>query len=566
MDIYYSLIHRHPYIFPLITIVIYSLLFVNASMLIYKYSISELYNYISIVPVVFAIITYGLYRGNKYMFNYQAIISSLIYYSVGLFLIYYSLNALVYQDQLLLFGFSLIIYSALLFYSDKNTLKKLLLATPLLLLFVPLPLSFVFNFSAYLTRILLSIVIPLTRLIGVNVNVQYTVAGVIVNIPYGRNILKFNIAPICSGIIGLFSVLATAPLLIYVALNSSRKASMGILGGLLGVAFLAIFMFFANVLRLVSVFYFTHLYGYRIGYGIFHYTSEIILIVPIVLLVLFIMEKIVGELKLFPEASYTRVNTLANAKHQHLLVVSTVFLIIIALVSSTPLLSTTYTSPQTIFVKTYSDPPVLFNRSTGLLYEFIPTSIGKYKVIYYGRMHQWEKQLGSTTRVHMFRAVINPTKTLDILIEFSKRPSGIHMWEICLWWQNITEYYEENIFVNGSNGEIKSLLYGIRYGSKTLNGYLIYWRDRVYTEDGLEYFRATIMINKINGNISLNDIKMVKQLGIILWHRALDASFMKYSSEKGVTLNYYLEIILPTIIVLYTAIIIYYKYSRNNAS
>ncbi len=516
----------------------------------YTYAIGVLYNYLIIAPIVLLLVYLNITHGKLVFGSSLSAAASLLLVLVGLFfLIYAPYTVLI--DQYLILGTVLILTSILVLFIDpgkrkNNALCAFIAVVLTSLVMVPLPAGLVFDLSAYLTKYALLIAITLARIMGTSLTISSSsgIIRVIVSSPNGP--VYFDIAPVCSGIIGLLSVLAVAPLLIISSLKGSRKLSRKIMGGVVGVAILAILMFFANTLRLALVFYTTSLFGKEIGYNIFHFTPEIVLVFPIVLVSLRATELLSGKINLelsIPKIRYTPGNLRILISY-----------IVLFLVIGPVVLNYNYSTPVHVFANT-DDEPIIINKLTGNIEKFIDDNIShRYNLTYLGRIHEWEQALSPTTRIHLYRrAFRKEMKFLDIYIEFSKQGSGLHLWEICLPWQNITIINTTWLYFTSVDNAYIRQVWLIEYREDELRGILVYWRDKVYTMNGIQYIRVTIMLNNFGKNITEHEAKTVINLAYELWIRSLEESF-SINSIKGVGVGYFFNIAVPAAILSYTLI------------
>ena len=519
----------------------------NIWMIWYTYSTGELYNYLIVVPIVLLIIYLNITGGRLGITYHLSAGIALLLVLFGLFLLVYAPYTMLI-DQYLVAGVVLILASILvLFMKPVNGNKYWFLGAVAAvivssLIMVPLPPGLVFDVSAYLTRYALSIAVPLAKAVGtpLSSSISGGVVRIIVDSPNGP--VRYDIAPICSGIIGLLSVLAVAPLLIVASLRGSSSLGKRIAGGVVGVSVLAVLMFLANSLRLALVFYTTSVFGREVGYGLFHYTPEIVLVFPIAFIALKAAEIFSGKMNFgfhIPRFDYGRGS---------IRIFSSYLLLLLLLVPIT--LSYDYSTPTYVFANMDSGEPMILNKLTGDTAKFVDESIGgTYSFSYLGRIYEWEKALSPTTRIHLYRYVyMDYMKTLDIYIEFSEQASGLHVWEICLPWQNITIYNTSWPEFVSPDGEYIRQVWLIQYGKGGLNGVLVYWRDKVYTTRGVEYFRLTVMLNSFDENITRQDIDTVRKLAYKLWLRTIDVSY-SIRGIRSIGLNYYTHIVLPVALI-----------------
>ncbi len=505
------------------------------------YANTELYNYLWITPFIWLLVFYLAARGIFSVSGMYSGVASIILMVIG---IYFYVDAPYSPliDQELLVGTVLTGSSILILVSGREKLLDALIlvfvtvATGLLL--VPPPTGWIFDLSAFLTRLLLYMAIPAARAIGASLSYTERGGSLLVTVSSPDGPVHYDIAPVCSGVIGFMSVVAVAPLIIYASLKGSSSVKRRILAGSTGFILLAIGMFLANVVRLALVFYTTWLWGKEIGYNLFHYSPEVVLILPIAYLAVKYVEKIVQGYSFdIPRPSF-----IGPIRITHIIAFLLIFISIIPIS-----FSYNYSTSNYLFVNIDRGPPRILDRGQGITEDFISTqnTMGlSFK--YYGRIHEWEKELNPTTRIHFFRHTFgnNSGRTLDIYVEYSMVGSGIHVWEVCLPWQNISIYNMSwPIFRDPSDRFLQEVWY-IRYGKGVFNGVLIYWRDKVYTSRGVEYFRLTVMLNNYYGNITDEDSELVRRIAYNLWLTSLKTSYSIRSIES-IGYGYFYRVVLP---------------------
>jgi len=529
----------------LLTIVLYAVAFLEVWRVWVQYSSLELYSYLLVTPIVTGLIYASVLKKPLLDLSpVKLLLHSLLYVMGGLALFSSTLFE-DYGDQLTILGTILITNSAIALYIPSSYALKavLVLLTPLIM--IPLPQWAVYQLSAILTRQVLSIAVPVTRMLGVSISLTEAGGYIVVSVKTGNSLAQFDIAPVCSGVIGLFSVLAVSPLIIYASLNGSAKIGRRILGGVVGVASLAILMFLANTLRLIMVFYFTSVYGFDVGYNLFHYTPELVLVIPIVLVSLKIVDKIACSITLNPLKNRGKISEGgmgSNAKYLAILPIIVLSPVIL------PLLNTSIQTPHRVFVNTVEGPVMVFDVSKGVKYPFIPERVGGVVITYIGRDVEVEKSLSPTHRIHVYRGVLSRVAFLDIYVEFSEQAS-IHIWELCLWWQNMSVYTSRIFSVEDPSSNMVFSGREVFYGNQFMKGYLISWRGRYYTEKGVEHARFTVMVNVLASNVTEHEVDFVRSLARNLVIESLEASLAKYSRISGFNFNYYLIVVLPFTVV-----------------
>ena len=512
-----------------------------------RYADTELYSYLYITPLVAALLTIFI-LGDKRLGpdtvsgSAAALVAAA---ALGIILIGFET---FFIEQVLILSMILLVYSTLVAVAGRGSLRSVLALSPLVLLMVPPPQYYVYIVSSHLTNIVGRLSYRLALMMGARVELleRYGILVAKVVEPGGKSVF-FEIAPVCSGVIGFLSVAAVSPLIIYIAYRGERSRLHRAVAAVLGVLVLALLMFAANVLRLALVFYMTHLYGYSIGYGLFHYTPEIVLILPVAYIAIRLVEAVAGK--------YTLTLRLPRLKPPEN-IMALGLLIAIVIPAASALAASDIRTPDAVFVNTVQGPPALLFHGEEKPRPLIANSTNIH-ILYIGRERSWEKSLGPTTRVHFYRGDMG-NKTIYIYIEFSRKPSQIHMWELCLWWQNITVY--GSIFINyyDERADYAMLVDNVYYGKGMLRGTLIYWRDIVYTENGLEYFRATIMYNRYDGrNVTEQDVKLINKTAYTIWYRAISASYARtrYGPDikQGITAAIIAEIAIGVIpLIIYT--------------
>lgn len=101
-----------------------------------------------------------------------------------------------------------------------------------------------------------------------------------------------------------------------------------------------------------------------------------------------------------------------------------------------------------------------------------------------------------------------------------------------------------------SDGRYIRQVWLIQYGKGSLNGVLVYWRDKVYTTRGVEYSRLTVMLNSFDESITRQDVDAVKELAYKLWLKTIDVSF-SIRGIRSIGLSYYIHIVLPVALIAF---------------
>ncbi len=472
-----------PLVTYLILFLIFTLLYLSTINIYVNYVSNELYSYLYVSPISFIIyIVLGL-AGRRLTINNYSIIAGSLYIALSLIFIVVAFEY-GYIDLFLPLSYLILVYGFFILLFGGENLRFLIPSTILLATMIPIPPTSIFDITARLTRITGYYAISLARIMGTSL--EYTsyhgYQVVIVNTP-SRQVM-FSLAPVCSGIIGLTSVLAVTSIIVLIGLRTSfKRLGFKLLLIALGLIILTLLMFLANVVRLALVFTLTHYLGYEIGYGLFHYTPEIVFIPPIAYITIKFMDKIGRGYTIdfsFPRIAYSR--------GLYVLSVAILFMILIPL--SLALYHLDYSIPRYVFVNTHEGPPMILNRSS--LTEF-PVLSGNH-VSYVGREPSWEQLLGPTTRVHHYRVEFTGLPDITVFVEFSKVSSQIHAWEICLKWQGIENFTARSIYIGLPElGYVRNLIL-INFTHEDMEGVIIYWRDKVYTEDGIEYYRVSVIV------------------------------------------------------------------------
>jgi len=516
-----------------------------------QYATLELYSYLIITPIVIGLLYYELIDWLELSFSMWKLIVFITQYLMGAFLLLLSNIHENISDQLIIAGTILIVNSIVSLYIPKGKIYLSIVMTPVSLIMVPLPQWIVYQVSAVLTRYLLKLAIPFSSLIGVPLEVGEYSGFTIVRVIHNNQYVDFNIAPICSGVIGLFSVLAVSPLIIYLNLKGTHSLKRRILGSIISIVVFTILMFLANVLRLTLVFLFTHLYGFEIGYNFFHYTPELIIIIPIIIVIVKIINLISGNPRFIFQRKTPRINNVNERKY--LGFIPLLLLIPLAI----PFVNVSLQTPTLIFTDTDNGPVTLLNVSNGEKQLFIPPIYNRIRIVYIGRQYEMEQGLGPTHRIHLYRGILKNHGFLDIYVEFSTHPT-IHIWELCLWWQNITVINTTVKTISIYNGSILFSFEEIYYSGEQLNGFLISWRYKYYSEKGIEPARFTIMVNKPPSfSITREDVEFAEQLAINLINLSIDACYCKYARLSGFRIEYFINTIVPLYVSVLIAVIIY---------
>ncbi len=527
--------------------IVWSLLNRDVITLYTGYLGNDLYNYLYVSPIAFALLIVLWLGGREAGYTPESFILGIIFIGLsGLALLKAYTTGLI--DFFLPLSFILVLYGAYTIFFAGRNVGFTIAASLFMLTMIPIPPSYIFNLTAVLTRLTGSAAIALSKLMGVGLEYT-TISGyqvVIVYSPTGP--VHFSLAPVCSGIIGLTSVLAVTPLLFLIALKSSIRSRVGKLGlFVLGSTVLSILMFLGNILRLSLVFTLTYYFGKDIGYGLFHYTPEIVLVFPIAYVTVKVMDKLGHGYSIDfrpPKLNYGVTGALLLT-----------FLVAISLIPVLTISSRLeQTVPPAFYVDTHNGPPKLLNRANLSIEPALPVPTA----VYMGRQSSWEEMLGPTTRVHFYRIDGEEGVPIYVYIEFSKYPSQIHVWEICLEWQGITNHTSRSIIVTESKLHYSRNLVIVNFTHKGMQGIIVYWRDKVYTEDGVEYFRVSVIASGrgILKNYSLYIGDMI-DIAKRIWVLSLLASYSVYGlsiiglQELNIVTTYYI------LIAIFYATIIY---------
>ncbi len=533
------------------TLSIYMVLNTNSLAILNAYLNNEVYSYLYITPLSVAILLYGMVSRENIGISLKSLLTGLALLYLALLSLYCSART-PYIDQLLVLTIVLGVYGLVIMFIGGYNLKKILLVTPFILLAIPIPLAIVFDLSAYLTRITGHLAVGLAKLLGTTL--EYTVREgqqvVVINTPDGKAYL--SLAPVCSGIIGLTSVLGVSPVIAFLAYRVNRREwykKIGIF--FIGMTVLTVLMFLANVLRLTIVFITTSYFGISIGYGLFHYTPEIVFIPPIAYIVIRVVEKIGNGIDL----SFKPPRIVIGSKHLFYKQVGFIVACILPLMLISSALS--IASPNQYFINTYEGPPALIDKK-GVVYENLFSEYSReFTIRYIGRNPNWEELLGSTTRVHEYLLImLERGVEYHVYIEFSQQASQIHIWELCLKWQGITNFTSRRMTLVSPDQRYLADASEINFTHGLTHGYIVYWRDKVYTENGLEYFRFSVIVTNTSPVDPIYK-HLALQITRDMWVKFLNTSYLVYSVQ---TIN---EDIVLYSTVYYTIVSIVYVVSTS---
>lgn len=525
-----------------------------------NYATLEMYSYLMVTPVIMLILYITVLNSVELKHSPVKYMYSTMLFSVGLLMIYASIGVTpfkslseTYGDQTLILGAALLIHSIVIYFAGENNVLKLLLLTTAILITIPPPSTWMFRFSLILTDTLLALSIPTSRFLGLDIHVKESQIYKTVSIREGNQTIDFNIAPICSGIIGLTSVLALSPILILVGLKGRGSFRKRILAGVAGVALFAVLMFFTNVLRLVLIFYFSSKYGVEVGYRIFHQTPEILLAVPITFIVIKFIDMINGGFSInigLNKVFNNRSRLVTNFGLRDIIALATPLLLI--MLATEPLgnlaFASTYPSHY-VYTGTYDGPIYLFNTRSGELEEYVPSNYHGVNIRYFGRLREYEEAAGETNRIHYYRGFYGIYKTLDVYVEFADKPGDIHVWELCLPVNEINITYWTTLDVKEPSENIVFNVREIHYAWGNTRGILFYWRDKVYSDRGLQYYRVTVMVNSYSTPVDSLDRELVYKLAEQLVLKNLQASFIKHA-KSTIGFEYYIRVYIPTVLGL----------------
>uniref|UniRef100_A0A7C2BL85 Exosortase/archaeosortase family protein n=1 Tax=Thermosphaera aggregans TaxID=54254 RepID=A0A7C2BL85_9CREN len=238
-----------------------------------KLALSEEYSYIlvALFSTLFVIYLSLRYTGFSYGLRVSKILASILLALLSLSVYQLSIIDLEYKVQLQTLSFALFFIALIILVYEPITLGEVIpILTPLLL--TPLPASFLDSITPVLSRYIGRFVGLIT---GVRVVESPGFTQLEVVTPTGETAL-LSIEAACTGIVTVSSLIATAPLIIYMLTFSVDKPVRKAVVSATAVATSLFIGILGNVIRVLIVVYTAKWSGVEQAYNFFHYSPSLI--------------------------------------------------------------------------------------------------------------------------------------------------------------------------------------------------------------------------------------------------------------------------------------------------
>ncbi|MEL9908086.1 MAG: exosortase/archaeosortase family protein [Desulfurococcus sp.] len=452
-------------------------------------------------------------------FNIYKLISTAGTLSVSMSLHVLSRVITEYSLQLEMYSLVLIIATIVLFIYGGFEKPWVPLAIILLLLsIVPLPIGFI----SWLARLITTpLVITVSFLTGSPMVSTSMFQGIIIWDNEGAQRI-LEIAPECSGVGSLLTVLSLIPLIVYLASQSRVPRLERIKGVVKSILAAALIVFAGNVVRLALIVYVSRVLGFDAAMSIFHYNSPVIYTGLATLTALLIT----------PKPSFRAGINAVNAASSGFTsvdaakILSLLFLIIlyitISLHISLPSASTVYVDP----VKLVENPAsIVFNSTNTYVWMNTPSPL-------------LGKALGALSVYNI--GISSGSGIATGYVEVAESPSRFHGWQICLINQgyNIEKWWSETrnttiVYAVISKGSTRLLLAYSIYTYPTSMGNL-YVRISLFTPADGDLEDKAYWLNTILNNVNIPGGTREIPLDSIMWSLYLGIALMLLPIIAGV--------------------------------
>jgi len=411
---------------------------------------SEEYSYLTVVFLVLVIVASTTLSEAEVLEKprISRILVALIYFASSGIL--WSLSTTLVENVFVLRTASLVIFIwglASLLYS-VNGLKTLFHFLITLLFLIPIPRDFLEQLAVYLSK-------NVGYVASIITGSEFVAQGSRVYLNYGSG--KFEIVYGCSGIVGLSSIVALTPLLLYVVRNT-RSLKRKVLAVILGIGTGALVAYIGNVLRVSAIVWIARGMGADIALKFFHSTPSIIYASVATVASFIVASKIA---KPSPTSANRRCGVYSNKPK----LASLLLFFITAVTASLILLTITapYAPPSKAELKVYS-------------YDYIVSHMNslafsnKTKVLFSKPVPALTRLLGSSI-VNSVRISFEG-ETYSGYVEFAETPARFHGWWVCLTYQG---YKVLSMWRSEYNGTVIVYLnYLDKHGNMYLLAYAVY--------------------------------------------------------------------------------------------
>ncbi len=353
---------------------------------------------------------------------------------------------------------------------------------------VPLPMDYIQSAAYELTPIVTKSAAIITGS-GIVETRVYTALKVVDKDGFIR---LFRVAPVCSGITSLLSILALLPLILYLAAESVDPPIRKIIYTILAAISSALTVFVGNILRLAMIVWIARNMGYQEAIGAFHsFPSLIYVSIATIVGILFISRlRLPGlKAKLGPIVIKRVVKPRMYIPYTSILAILALFIILINVSSS-------YVSqpvPTTSFTKLLSNPSiVVFNETSNALVKSIPQPI-----------------IGEALGALDVRSinVRYGDSSYTGYLELAENPGRFHGWYVCLTAQG---YRIEKSWSESLHGLIINYMIILKNNRKLLLGYTIYkYPVIINNKETTMYIRVSLFTSTRNIDENIRNMRSI---------------------------------------------------------
>ncbi len=353
---------------------------------------------------------------------------------------------------------------------------------------VPLPMDYIQSAAYELTPIVTKSAAIITGS-GIVETRVYTALKVVDKDGFIR---LFRVAPVCSGITSLLSILALLPLILYLAAESVDPPIRKIIYTILAAISSALTVFVGNILRLAMIVWIARNMGYQEAIGAFHsFPSLIYVSIATIVGILFISRlRLPGlKAKLGPIVIKRVVKPRMYIPYTSILAILALFIILINVSSS-------YVSqpvPTTSFTKLLSNPSiVVFNETSNALVKSIPQPI-----------------IGEALGALDVRSinVRYGDSSYTGYLELAENPGRFHGWYVCLTAQG---YRIEKSWSESLHGLIINYMIILKNNRKLLLGYTIYkYPVIINNKETTMYIRVSLFASTRNIDENIRNMRSI---------------------------------------------------------
>ena len=353
---------------------------------------------------------------------------------------------------------------------------------------VPLPMDYIQSAAYELTPIVTKSAAAITGA-GIVETRVYTALKVVDKDGIVR---LFRVAPVCSGITSLLSIIALLPLILYLAAESVDPPIRKIIYTILAATSSAITVFAGNILRLAMIVWIARSMGYQEAIGAFHsFPSLIYVSIATIVGILFISRLRLPGLKAKLGSIVIKrvVKPRMYIPYSSILAILALFIILINVSSS-------YVSqpvPTTSFTKLLSNPSiVVFNETNNALVKSIPQPI-------------IGEALGALD-VRTINVRYGDSSYTGYL-ELAENPGRFHGWYVCLTAQG---YRIEKSWSESLHGLIINYMIILKNNRKLLLGYTIYkYPVIINNKETTMYIRVSLFASTRNIDENIRNIRSI---------------------------------------------------------